>query len=271
MAAVIFKLKLDALMKLIRSRKILGEIKGFVWRVEYQKRGLPHPHILFWSDFDTNDLAEVDKVLNVQFPRESPFPEGQETFRSFQILIRNYQLHIHSSRCRSASSGCKFGYPQSPSKETMIRGHTFILRRNQEEANVVPHNPTILAAFRCHHCFEVVHSEQCIGYVLKYCAKNRDVGEVGIHEIRYEGKVVKREQRLEYFAANRISSASECFASIAGYWRHHMSPAVISFSIHLEGKKVMLVGDQKDQERSWRLLAAWNVILAGRVDPNLII
>jgi hypothetical protein len=163
MAAVIFKLKLNALMKFIRSRKVLGEIRGFVWRVECQKRGLPHTHRLCWSDFNTNDIAAVDKVLNVQFPRESPFPEDQETIRDFQVFIRSHQLHTHSRRFLSASGRCKFGYPHIPSEETMIRRHTFILRRNKEEGSVVPHNPTILASFRCHRCLEIIHSEQCIG------------------------------------------------------------------------------------------------------------
>jgi hypothetical protein len=42
MAAIIFKTKLTALMKFIQRKKILGNIKAYVWRIEYQKRGLPH-------------------------------------------------------------------------------------------------------------------------------------------------------------------------------------------------------------------------------------
>jgi hypothetical protein len=51
-AAIIFKIKLSALMNFIQKHQILGKVSAFVWRIEYQK-GLPHAHIIFWTDSDT--------------------------------------------------------------------------------------------------------------------------------------------------------------------------------------------------------------------------
>jgi hypothetical protein len=53
MAAIMCKIKLSTLMNFIRTHRILGKVSAFVWRIEYQKRGLPHAHIFFWADFDT--------------------------------------------------------------------------------------------------------------------------------------------------------------------------------------------------------------------------
>jgi hypothetical protein len=46
MTAMIFKMKLSALMKFLDKRQILGKISAFVWRIEYQKRGISNAHIL---------------------------------------------------------------------------------------------------------------------------------------------------------------------------------------------------------------------------------
>jgi hypothetical protein len=63
-----FKAKLSALMKFIKDHEILGKVSGFVWRIEYQRRGLPHACILFWIDFDTQDIHTVEAVINIRFP-----------------------------------------------------------------------------------------------------------------------------------------------------------------------------------------------------------
>jgi hypothetical protein len=47
MTTIVFKAKLSALMKSIKDHEILGKVSGFAWRIEYQKQGLPHAHILF--------------------------------------------------------------------------------------------------------------------------------------------------------------------------------------------------------------------------------
>lgn len=42
----IFKLKLDHLIKEIKKGVIFDEVKAMIYTIEFQKRGLPHAHIL---------------------------------------------------------------------------------------------------------------------------------------------------------------------------------------------------------------------------------
>jgi hypothetical protein len=98
----------------------------------------------------------------------------------------------------------------------------------------------LLAYFWCHHCLEVIHSEQSIGYVLKYCSKNSDAGRLSLRNVLYEGHSVSKSGKLYYYPATRISSASEYLAGICGYWRHHLKPSVQILNIHLPGKKIVL-------------------------------
>jgi hypothetical protein len=123
---------------------------------------------------------------------------------------------------------------------TRISGHNYYFARGAEKGNIVPHNPSLLASFRVPHCLEVIHSEKCIRYVLKYCAKNSDAGRISLQNVLYKGYSVTRVNKLPCYAATRISSASECFAGICGYWRHHMKPTVHVFGIHLPGQKIVL-------------------------------
>jgi hypothetical protein len=129
---------------------------------------------------------------------------------------------------------------------TGIHGHNYHFAWDSQERNIMPHNPLLLASFRAHHCFEVIHSEQCIGYVLKYCAKNYDAGRISLQSVLHEGYSVTRVNKLQYYAATRIVFASEYFTGICGYWRHHMKPTVHVLGIHLPGKKIILTSVPDD-------------------------
>ena len=46
LVARVFKQKKDQLIKDIYSSKIFGKVPAYLWVIEFQKRGLPHAHIL---------------------------------------------------------------------------------------------------------------------------------------------------------------------------------------------------------------------------------
>jgi hypothetical protein len=158
----------------------------------------------------------------------------------FHQLIDTYKIHHHSKRCRLPNGKCRLGYSQELAGHTRTRGHNYHFARAAEEGNIVPQDSSLLASFRARHCLEVIHSEQYIGYVLKYCAQNSDAGWISFQNVLYEGYSVTRVNKLQYYAAIRISSASECFDGICGYWRRHMKPTVHVLGIHLPGQKIVL-------------------------------
>ncbi|KAM3305287.1 hypothetical protein P3S67_012153 [Capsicum chacoense] len=45
----IFKIKLDLLIKNLRDKRIFRRVKEVIYTVEFQKQGLPHAHIVFFS------------------------------------------------------------------------------------------------------------------------------------------------------------------------------------------------------------------------------
>jgi hypothetical protein len=187
MDGVIFKTKHSAVMLFIQKPEILGRVSGFVWRIESQKRGLPHAHVLFWSGFDTQDLQAVESVINVRYPKDSPFIEDRGMVSDFRQLIDAFQIHHHSKHCRLPNGKYWFGYLQQISDQATIQCHTYLFARSAQEGNIVRRNPLLLVYSRCRHRLEVIHSKQRIGYMLKYCSKNYNADHLSAQNVLHEG------------------------------------------------------------------------------------
>jgi hypothetical protein len=147
--AIVFKLKLSALMNFWRARRLLGGIRAFVWRVEYQKRGLPHAHILLWTDFETEDIEAVDSVVNVRYPKQSPFAEQQSRVDDFTAAIRGYQEHQHSRGYRTAASD--------------IRNRRRRGQRSGATGSFLPGRATVSTSFRI-----IRHSYYILGAIIAW-------------------------------------------------------------------------------------------------------
>jgi hypothetical protein len=246
MIAMILKQRLSGLMKMLRTKELLGSILGFVWRIKYQKRGLPHAYILLWTDFDSGDLVSVDAAINVRYPLLSPFIGDDQKSADFVEMIKSYQVHRHSRRCETPEHRCRYGYPLPPRPNTVIQRRRFVFARDEDSKDVVPHNFHLLSQFRCYRCWEVIHSEQAIGHVMKYWTRNNDERTVAAGRVLYEGVAVHERQNPQYYAATRIASAAESFAALCGFWLHHMRPTVITLGFHLEDQKIVMAGPGED-------------------------
>lgn len=55
--------------------------------VEFQKRGLPHVHMLIWLDSSSkkNLIANVDKFVSAELPDPQVDPVGYETVSNFMV------------------------------------------------------------------------------------------------------------------------------------------------------------------------------------------
>jgi hypothetical protein len=73
-----------------------------------------------------------------------------------------------------------------------------------------------------------------------------DAGRISLQNVLYEAYSLTRVNKSQYYAATSISSASECFAGICGYWRHHMKPIVHVLGSHLPGQKIVLTSGPGD-------------------------
>ena len=110
----------------------IGKVKDYFYRIEYQKRGSAHAHVLFWCE-DTPQLGidkdeevsrYIDKYISCSIPSELEDPELHEIVNSVQIHSKR-----HSKSCQKKGTKCRFNFPRPPSERT------FIIREGDKDGN----------------------------------------------------------------------------------------------------------------------------------------
>jgi hypothetical protein len=102
----VFKIKLKELINDIHKKHILGCIITGIYVVEFQKRGLPHAHILifFTKDCKPHTVEDVDHMISAELP-------NSET---------NKLAHETVARCMMHGP-CGAAFPNAPCMEEGLR------------------------------------------------------------------------------------------------------------------------------------------------------
>jgi hypothetical protein len=197
----VFRLKVQELLADLKNH-IFGQYAGHVYTIEYQKRGLPHLHLLLFLQASAkfNTPERVDEVVCAELPDPSWDPTGEllalvtgnmshgpcgEDYVRAPCMVRK---EAHSPLA------CSKRFPKAFTDRTVINedsypeyrrrdnGQTFTVRKpgfpGQEVVRnnrwVVPYNPYLLQKFRSHINIEVCASVQAIKYIHKYVYKGAD-------------------------------------------------------------------------------------------------
>nr|DAA01286.1 TPA_exp: replicase/helicase/endonuclease [Danio rerio] len=120
-----FEKRVEALMRdlIMSPAQPIGEVIDFFYRVEFQQRGSPHIHCLFWvkdaPEFETDQDQVVcdfiDKYISCKLPDPNRDSELHKIVTEVQMHSRN-----HSKSCKKYKKHCRFGFPKPPIKRTMI-------------------------------------------------------------------------------------------------------------------------------------------------------
>ena len=124
--AHIFKLKFDSLLDDVMKRNILGRAVGYAFTVEYQKRGLPHIHLLIFLDHSSHlsTPEAVDNLISTEIPDQATHP------RLFE-LVKRFMIHgpcgadIPSS-CLDEYKKCTKRFPKAFRATTEITGDSYV-------------------------------------------------------------------------------------------------------------------------------------------------
>lgn len=198
LVARVFHAKLKQLMSDITDNRVFGNVDAYVYTVEFQKRGLPHAHILIiLSDGDKLLTAEdVDDVVCAELPD----PADENNQRLF-TAVTSHMIHgpcgqlNRNSPCM-AEGICLKKYPKAYSAETvyvsdggyptyrrpdngieaLVRGH----RVGNEF--VVAYNPYLLAKYDAHINVEVCSTVKSVKYLYKYVFKGHDMATVEVQD-----------------------------------------------------------------------------------------
>ena len=201
----VFKQKLDALMNDLIKGGLLGNVAAYLYVVEFQKRGLPHVHILLIlaeNDRLTTD-EQVDAVICAELPPDPTIAENgadKEQMQELENIVKMNMIHgpcgIANPTAPCMQDGkCTKSFPKEFRKHTIVdpeNGFPTYRRRAPEDGgrtinmnrggipyqatnrDVVPYNPFLSLRYKCHINVEKSTSPRNAKYLYKYVTKGPD-------------------------------------------------------------------------------------------------
>jgi len=139
----IFKQKLDELFVDLRERHVLGVITGIIWVIEFQKRGLPHCHMLLILANRDKPLTtdDINRIVSAEIPDATLHPKAYET-------VKNCMLHgpcgplYPMAPCMDQETGkCTKEFPKAYSEATKQNKNGYpIYQRSKNAKNSINQN-----------------------------------------------------------------------------------------------------------------------------------
>ena len=276
LVARVFKLKKDQLLKDINAGKIFGKVPAFLWVIEFQKRGLPHTHILviLAQDDRINTTEDIDSVISAQLPPDpAHFPLGSdervqaERLESFVIqnMIHGPCGQINPNSPCMVDGKCSKGYPKNFCDKTVVNpkntypeyqrlgpskgGRSIIITKDRKSYEIdnrwiVPYSPFLGLTFNCHANVEICMSPLASKYLFKYVTKGEDRAMV---RTEIDDEVHEINEITEYIDLRSVGS-SEAVWHILNFNIAKNYPAVYALRVHLEDEQHVIFNMETAEE-----------------------
>jgi hypothetical protein len=209
----VFQLKKKALMHAILDIGIFGPCVAHVYSIEFQKRGLPHMHLLLFlkNEYKLFSPEAVDCIISAQWPDPITHPHLFEKVKKFMVHGPCGTLNPHAPCMKN--NKCIHGYPKPFQEHTTMdhdgyplyarpnNGHSYEVRGFMLDNQwIVPYNPFCTLRFECHINVECAICFGSMKYLNKYIDKGGDCGTLAIHN---------HEDEVKQYIDGRYFSASE--------------------------------------------------------------
>jgi hypothetical protein len=178
-----FQLKSKELLHQLIKMGRLGRVVAFVLVIEFQKRGLPHLHLMLTLDPKDRPTTpeEIDRLVYAKIPDPATEP-------TLYKLVSEFHTH---GPCRNygcwTGKNCKLGYPKPFTPRTVIVDGAYpsYLRRDEgrtiqkgssifTNGNIVPYIKFLTLMFECHINVEIPVNSTAIKYLYKYITKGHN-------------------------------------------------------------------------------------------------
>ena len=200
MVVRLFHAKLEEFKNDILKKQKMGRVKAYSYVIEFQKRGLPHVHMVVWLDErDAPKTPEdIDRFLTAEIPDPKTSPRLYELVKKTMIHgpCKGVLTDPHKGPPCWKNQDCEKQFPKDHRKHTVFGdraaaeyrrrgpedgGHTFpaftsrYVEHPVELTNkwIVPYNRFLLAKYKAHINVEVIASVSAIKYLFKYITKGQ--------------------------------------------------------------------------------------------------
>jgi hypothetical protein len=265
LVARVFNLKVRDLLDQIRHKGVFGPWLGWVWTIEYQKRGLPHLHLLVFLKTDHQFLtaANIDRFISAEIPTDD-----DAMSQELRAIIQSTMVHSHCAGgnhrapCMQGlnpliASVCRKGYPRQFQEETSIHedGYPSYRRRNTgqtftvamrgsggegmaviDNRRVVPYSPYLSLRYRAHINVEVCGSVKAVKYIHKYIYKGGD---------RATATLDSEHDEIKRYLHGRYIGPTEAVWRLFEFSTHEEQPPVTHLALHLPGEQPVYFSEQE--------------------------
>jgi hypothetical protein len=274
LVARVFQLKKKALIQYIYKHGLFGSAVAYVYTIEFQKRGLPHIHLLIFlkDGWKLNSPEAIDSCISAQWPDREAQPLLFETVK--RCMVHGPCGALNPQAPCMVDGKCSKGFPKAYADATSIDGTGFPKYKRTNDGRtvhigqhdldcrwLVPYCPLLSAIFDCHINVEYVASAGSFKYLFKYIQKGGDLASLQVDN-----------DEITSYLNGRYVSASEAVHRILHFDTHDQEPNVLRLQVHLPGQHMVVfnpddepeaVAARASQERT--TLTAW---FAANRDPG---
>ncbi|CAO4373342.1 unnamed protein product [Caenorhabditis nigoni] len=257
--ARVFSEKVDHLMDVILKKNLLGKVTAHIRVFEWQKRGLPHLHMLLtMKDGDKpKSKDDIDRLIRAEIPDPVQEPRLHDIVTR-QMIHRPCGLNNLNSPCTDKDGNCLKRFPKPFRNDTKWEqnGYPEYRRRNDGRSiksggcdmtnqHVVPYNPDLLLMFDAHINVEACALIEVVKYLVKYVYKGQDRASIAIQSVEDVGK--DRDEIKEYLDCRYICAPEACH-HLFGFSCHVKSHVICRLPIHLPNRQSVTFVPGKEKE-----------------------
>ncbi|KAG3045508.1 hypothetical protein PC122_g24593 [Phytophthora cactorum] len=237
---------------------VLGRVHARIYVVEFQKRGLPHAHILVILEEEDKPRTRqiIDKMVSAELPDKEQNPLLYETATT--CMIHGPCGAAYPNAVCMKDGKCTKGFPKPLSEVTKgkVAGYPVDRRRRRaagvvlingkeydnETINqwVVLYNPYLSQKYNFHINVEVCTAITAVKYLYKYVYKGSDKAVITVEAVRGEGNQMQIEPNeiLRFLNARYISPVEACMR-LLDYSVQGKTHAITQLTIHLENEQMV--------------------------------
>ena len=264
----LFHLKFKSLLHDITKKSIFGKVLAWIYTVEYQKRGLPHVHLVVTLDVKSKlrKPEDIDKYISAEIPDDP----------KLQKLVKKHMLHgphRYNSPCikEEYNNTCIKKFPKQFQENTVFQdnGYPLYRRRNNTSKNynyylknskesipvdnsmVVPYNPFLLRKYKCHINVEYCASILSLKYIFDYIHKGGDRAYCKIKKVIEDDNDNENNEEIYDELSKYIDG--RYLSPIEAAWRLQELPlcdrshGIVRLAVHTENQQNIIFEENKEE------------------------
>ncbi|XP_076959264.1 uncharacterized protein LOC143635275 [Bidens hawaiensis] len=235
----LFKLKLDAMIKLVKDKSLFGKVQ---------------------EGSKIHNPKDVDKFITAEIPNKDSDPDLYK-------LVPNHMIHSPcgdtNPKCTCmVNKKCSKNFPRIFNDETMVDSQGFSVYKRRDNGqyvvksnimmdnkSVVPYNHTLLKKFQAHANVEWCNQDGSIKYLFKYINKGPDRATISLVQNNNGDNEDTSLDEIKAIYDCRYVSACEVAWRIFALDMHYRLLSVMRLAFHLPGEQQVIYGANEDMKK----------------------